>query len=178
VDVEVTVWLVEELTGGSTSPLVDRDGLASFDAAVNPTDLPTDPAVPVDAAIAPAFDDPNVSDVTAVYAVGYRDWIVNTTGAPADEVTLELRRIELATFTLRSGSAPGQTTLFEVTDYDDPGAAGDEENTFYWDDFAGAQPLDGLIADGSFAIETVPEPTGLSLLGLGGLAMLRRRRTG
>jgi hypothetical protein len=80
------------------------------------------------------------------------------------------RRIELGTFTLTAGTVFGETTTFQVTPL-----GGSFDGTVTWL----GTVLDGSINSTSFAVTTVPVPSGilLGLMGLSGMWLGARRRS-
>jgi hypothetical protein len=172
--VSVDVYLQETLTGGSSSGLVAQNGLFSFDVAVDVASAPSDPAAVTASAVNPGFNGV-VNNVPPMIVIADRD-LFELDGVQPTMIDATTYRVLLATFTIEGGSLLGETTTFSVADYTNPLTPGADENTFYWDDIAATNPLDAAIVAGSFDVTVIPEPASMSLLTLGGLMALRRRR--
>lgn len=170
--VSVDVYLQETLTGSSLSELVAQDGLFSFDVVVDVASAPSDPAVIV-ASTANADFNGVVNNVPPMIVIADRDPF-EADGVQPTMVDATTYRVLLATFTIEGGNIPGETTTFNVADYENPLTPGADENTLYWDDVTASNPLDGIIGPGGFTVTVIPEPASLVLLGIGGLLSLRR----
>ena len=176
--VSVDVYLQETLTGGSASQLVAQHGLFSFDVAIWPGSLVSDPAAVISAAADSRFDDTR-NDITTDHVRAGLDvniHILDSEGVTAEQVDAVTYRVLLATFTIQGGSVPDEVTAFSLTDYENPSSSGPDNNTFYWDDISASNPLDSVIGAGSFDVTVVPEPATMALLAMGGLVIVRRRK--
>jgi hypothetical protein len=157
-----------------SSDLLAQNGLFSFDVAVDVTTAPSDPAA-ITASAANSDFNGVVNNVPPMIVIADRD-LLELDGVQPVVVDANTYRILVATFTIEGGSVLGEMTTFSVADYENPLTPGADENTFYWDDIAALNPLDATIGAGSFSVTVMPEPATPSLLALGGLAVLRRRR--
>ena len=174
--VSVDVYLQETLTGGSSSELVAQNGLFSFDVAVDVMSAPIDPAAVTASAVNADFNG-EVNNVPPMIVIANRDFgFSEPDGVQPTMIDATTYRVLLATFTIEGGSLLGETTSFSVADYENPLTQGADENTLYWDNIAATNPLDAVIGAGSFDVTVVPEPASMSLLALGGLMGIRRRK--
>jgi len=166
----VQVFLRETLAGGSTSLLVQEDGLFSSVVQATRTTSPSNPATITAAARdATNFNDFNDSAVAAGGAqanVGGTRSLGSATGTPIITDSATVRRISIGTFTIQGGLIPLQTSTFTI---------GDRPGTADTLTFTTGQQLDSLIGSRTFTVSVLPEPASLGLLGLGGMLLLRRR---
>lgn len=170
----VHVYLEERLTGGSSSELLAQHGLFSFDVAVDVASAPSDPAAIIASEANPDFNGV-VNNVSSSMLIADRD-VFESEGAQPAMVDDTTYRVRLATCTVQAGGLAGETTTFSVGDFENPQTPGAEENTFYWDDIAAADPLDAFIGAASFGVTVIPEPASVALIAAGGLTVFRRRK--
>lgn len=171
--VDVSVYLVETVTGGDVSRWVQEGGLEWVQVTVERSaPLPSDPAAIVGAVPnAIDFDDidsPLQFDVGDGRAdiVAFAD-LSASAGPTGQDLNDGQRRVLIMTLTIMGGSVQGQTTTFEASD--DP----DFQDTFT---FNPPVNLDGegigLDADpgisaASFTVTVIPEPASVAALVVG-----------
>lgn len=167
---DVNVYLEELLTGSDSSELVARQGLFSFDAALDAISVPGSPSIAVAAAANPAFNGA-VTNFPPMILIADRS-LSETTGVLPIQSATDTYRLHLGAFTIQAGDVFGETTLFNIGDFENPQSPGADSNTFYWDDTTAATPLDSDIAPTSFSVTVVPEPGALALATLASAAAL------
>ncbi len=172
--VTVTIFLDEIVYPGQSSVLLDQHGLFSVDftielacAGADPADIALLEVNPEFNGVVTTFPDPIV--------IADRD-LFETEGVAAIVIDVDTVRVPLATFTLTAGDIVGETTCFSIVNYENPQSPGLDQNTYTWDDTNASFPLDESIAPGGFSLTVIPEPATMTLLALGGLMALRRRK--
>jgi len=167
---EVSLYLTETFTDG-TSRFLDEQGLSQVGLTIERQATGSaDPASILDFALnlTDFGSSPPVAGDAAGAVVNLQTPFLATSGPVGQLIDPGVRRVLLLTLTVEAGDSEG-TTRFDLRD--DP--AFDETFTFGG---GPGNPLDALIEPAVFEVTTVPEPTGLGLIGLGALALLRQRR--
>lgn len=171
--VVVQIFLRETLDSGSTSILGPQDGLFSGLVRTIRSVAPSSPAnITASSRDGTNFNDFNDSTVDSGNAganTGGTRSLGAANGTPIITDSATVRRVSLGTITIQAGVIPLQTTTFNMIDRISTA------DTLTWT--SGTQ-LDSQIVSRTFnvTVTNVPEPATLSILGLGGMLLLRRVR--
>jgi hypothetical protein len=173
----VPIYLRETLTGSSISLLASEDGLFSSVAQASRTGTPPSTPAMITGATKDVtnFDDSNFDDTTfapTLATIGGSRSFNDAHGTPVvvDPFDSNVRRVSIGTVTITAGSAPAETTTFQLADR--PG----RDDTLTW---TNGTILDSQIAPSTFSVVTTPEPsTAIAFAGAAAVAMLIRTPRG
>jgi len=151
----VPIYLRETLTGSSSSLLALEDGLFSAVAQASQTGTPPSTPATITGADRDATNFDELDDTTfapAVATVGgsrrFND--AHGTAVIVDPFDANVRRVSIGTVTITAGSAPAESTTFQLADR--PG----RDDTLTWNN---GMILDSQITPSTFSVVTTPEPS-------------------
>ena len=174
--IDVAVYIQETAIAPDVSLIASDNGLGTTGFRLEQAGSSLgDPATITGAALNPEFNDPsNVLPVVTAGTVSLYETVdlMGTAGVMGADLGSGIRRVFLGTVRFTGSATVGEETTFDVSTR---GAAADTST------FNSTIPLDGPppapgIGSTTITIRVVPEPATLSLLALGSLALIRRKR--